>query len=218
MRHHRRSLRRRQLRLECLEARHMLSTIPFGAAPQDTGEFLLGDIDVNVVLMESTQPEDYETWTQDSINAVKQKVDAALNWWEDSLDALNTAHSVRFHPNYQYADNPVPTDVEPIHRRSNDYVIWVNDFLDHVDANSSSGISTDMRLFNHAQRLDTGHDWAFTIFVVNDENDSDGLFAAGGSFRKAFAFPGGRYFIVPAGRPASTYTHELGHNFWARDE
>ncbi len=196
----------------------MLSTIPFGAAPQDTGEFLLGDIDVNVVLMESTAPEDFETWTPQTINDVKQKVSTALEWWEDTLDALDTAHSVRFHPDFYYADNPVPTDVEPIARRSNDYVIWVNDFLDHVGGNSTSGISTDMRLFNHAQRVETGHDWAFTIFVVNDENDSDGLFASGGSFRKAFAFPGGRYFIVPAGRPTTTYAHELGHIFWARDE
>ncbi|MFL2869336.1 MAG: dockerin type I domain-containing protein [Pirellulaceae bacterium] len=196
----------------------MLSTIPFGAAPQDTGEFLLGDIDVNVVLMESTAPEDFETWTTQSIDVVKQKVTTALEWWEDALDELGTAHSVRFHPDFNYADNPVPTDVEPIARRSNDYVIWVNDFLDHVGGNSTSGISTDMRLFNHAQRVETGHDWAFTIFVVNDENDSDGLFASGGSFRKAFAFPGGRYFIVPAGRPDTTFVHELGHIFWARDE
>ena len=24
--------------------------------------------------------------------------------------------------------------------------------------------------------------------------------------------------IVPAGRPASTFAHEIGHMFWARDE
>ena len=91
----------------------MLSTIPFGAAPQDTGEFLLGDIDVNVVLMESTDPEDFETWTSQTINDVKQKLITALEWWEDTLDALDTAHSLRFHPDFYYCllyTSPSPRD------------------------------------------------------------------------------------------------------------
>ncbi len=42
-------------------------------------------------------------------------------------------------------DNPVPTDIEPISHVSNDYTIWVNDFLDHAGSNSSENISTDIR-------------------------------------------------------------------------
>lgn len=57
-----------------------------------------------------------------------------------------------------------------------------------------------------------------TIFVVDSRNDSDGQFAVGGSFSKAFSFAGGLFMVVPSTRPASTYSHETGHLFWARDE
>ncbi|MEZ6075725.1 MAG: hypothetical protein R3C56_08615 [Pirellulaceae bacterium] len=57
-----------------------------------------------------------------------------------------------------------------------------------------------------------------TIFVVDSRNDSDSQFAVGGSFSKAFSFAGGLFMVVPSTRPASTYAHETGHLFWARDE
>jgi hypothetical protein len=208
----------RPLALEQLEPRTLLAGLPLGAMPQDTGEYMLGDVAVSLVLMESTGAESSEDWTSDSIDAVKTKIRQALDWWEDTLAARNTVHTLQFQIDEQYADNPVPTGIEPIAHISNDYTIWVNDFLDHVNGNSLEDISTDMRLFNHQQRTASDGDWGFTIFVVNDENDSDGLFASGGSFRKAFAFAGGRYFIMPASRPVVSVTHEAGHMFWARDE
>jgi hypothetical protein len=39
----------RRLRLESLETRNLLAGIPFGAANTDTGEVMVGDIDVTVV-------------------------------------------------------------------------------------------------------------------------------------------------------------------------
>ncbi len=42
--------------------------------------------------------------------------------------------------------------------------------------------------------------------------------ALGGSFQRAFAFSGGRHVVSPATRPASTFAHETGHIFYARDE
>jgi hypothetical protein len=213
-----RSGRFRPLGLELLEPRTLLAGVPLGALPQDTGEYMLGDVAVTLVLMESTGAESSEDWTSDSINAAKAKIQQALTWWEDTLAAKSSIHSVRFHLDLQYADNPVPTDLEPIAHISNDYSDWVNDFLDYAGANTSAGTSTDIRLLNHQQRVAIDADWGFTIFVVNDENDADGMFASGGSFRRAFAFAGGRYFIVPAGRPVLSSAHEIGHMFWARDE
>jgi hypothetical protein len=75
-----------------------------------------------------------------------------------------------------------------------------------------------MRAFNHSQRLKHQSNWAFTVFVVNSQNDVDGTFAPGGSFSRAFAFAGGLFFVTPSTRPASTFAHETGHMFWARDE
>ena len=45
----------RRLRVEWLEDRRLLAVTPFGALPQDTGEFMLGDVLVTVVLMESSE-------------------------------------------------------------------------------------------------------------------------------------------------------------------
>ena len=208
----------RRLNIESLESRIVLSGVPLGAMQQDTGGFLLGDVTTTVVLLESTGAASSEDWTADSIAAVKTNVEEALTWWQDTLAAQQSVHSVQFQIDYQYTDNPVSTALEPIAERSNLYTTWVNDFLDEAGANTFDGISDDMRKFNDSQRGTHGTNWAFTIFVINDENDADGMFAEGGSFRRAFAFSGGRYLVVPAGRPASSIAHEMGHIFWARDE
>lgn len=208
----------RRLTFESLQSRIVLSGVPVGAMQQDTGEFLLGDVTTTVVLLESTGAASSEDWTADSIAAVKANVEEALTWWQDTLVAQQSVHSVQFLMDYQYTDNPVATVLEPIAERSNLYTTWVNDFLDVAGSNTFDGISADMRKFNDAQRIEHGTNWGFTIFVVNDENDADGMFAEGGSFRRGFAFSGGRYLVVPAGRPASSIAHEMGHIFWARDE
>src|SRR5205085_3223428 len=69
------------------------------------------------------------------------------------------------------------------------------------------------------QRQQSNADWAFTIFVVNNANDADLMFSpSANGFSKAFSFAGGQFMVVPADRPASTYAHEAGHQFWALDE
>jgi hypothetical protein len=208
----------RFLHVEALEPRQLLSSTPWGAGSLDTAEYLLGDVGVTLVLMESQGSVSSEDWTTESIDAVKTKVAEGLQWWKDTLATQSSVHSLNFVFDTSYADNPVPTTVEPIARTSNTYVTWVNEFLTYVQANSSETISTDIRNFNDSQRQALSTHWAFTIFVVNDENDADGQFAAGGSFSRAFAFPGGQFYVAPAGRPAATFAHELGHIFWARDE
>ena len=217
-RHGKRSGLRPLVGVERLDPRLVLSGSPLGAMVQDTGEYLLGSSTVTVVLMESTGAASSEDWDPASITAVKNKVEESLAWWENTLTEQSPVHRLSFVTDYQYTDSPVPTSVEPIAEKSNVYTTWVNDFLDVANANTSDGISADVRKFNHSQRVHHGADWGFTIFVVNDANDSDGMFAEGGSFRRAFAFAGGRFMIVPAGRPASTFAHEIGHMFWARDE
>ncbi len=211
---------RRRLVFEPLEVRHVLSAIPWGAAPADTGEFMLGSVTVTLVLMESNGQTDpsTENWTPQLIQQVKQKVQEGVNWWRETLANYTSIHSLDFVFDFTYADNPVPTRYEPINRTSDAYTLWVNEFLDFVGFNSPQSIDEDIRLFNHAQRLAHDTNWAFTIFVVNATNDLDGQFAPGGSFTQAFAFAGGRFIVAPSTRPTSTFAHETGHIFWARDE
>src|SRR5262249_8158600 len=93
--------RHRSLQLELLEGRPLLTayTYPYGAMPDDTGEYMLGDVAVNVVLMESdptlapydnNSPTDpvhpgrgspVENWDAASIVAVKANVATGLQWW-----------------------------------------------------------------------------------------------------------------------------------------
>jgi hypothetical protein len=233
--------RRRTLRLEKLEERALLATYtyPYGATSFDTGEYMLGDVAVNVVLMESdptlapydNNPTDHptnpgrgapvENWTTQAIAAAKANVSAGLQWWKDTLYNVfpsAPANLLNFHINWQYADSPVPTGYEPIARTSDEYTGWVDDFVEYVGFDQSTSVGANLRAFNDFSRQTQQTDWAFTIFVVNNAADSDKLFGTGGQFSQAFAFPGGQFMVVPASRPAATYAHETGHQFWARDQ
>lgn len=210
----------RRPRVERLEGRFLLSGTPYGAMPDDTGEFMLGDVYVTVVLMESADPT--ENWTPTAIAEVKSRVEEGLQWWTSALAQITDRHTLNFQTDYAYADQPVPTTYNPMEHPSTAAADWIYDFLAQVGFERPPGVNrdwnlvgSDVRAFNHAQRERYGTDWAFTIFVVNDQKKKS--FEPGG-FDKAFAFAGGRYFVTPADRPASTIAHETGHMFWAMDE
>jgi Dockerin type I domain len=226
----RKSARLRSRRLngfESLEDRIALSATPFGAQPGDTAEFLLGTVDVSVVLLESNDvlsndnptvgsPQE-ENWTTQSIAAVKQNITEGLQWWVDTLAGITDKQQLSFNIDFNRADTPVSTRFEPITQPSTDYQFWGTEFIDGELTETTGSLLTDIKTFNNQQREADGTDWAFTIFVVNDENDADGRFAPGGLDR-AFSFPGGLFVVTPASRPASTIAHEVGHIFWALDE
>ena len=213
---------RRPCRFSCeqLEQRNLLTAIPFGASADDTAEYLLGDVVVSVVLMESdgSIDEDTEQWQPDQIQAVKENIEAGLQWWTDTLAIHSDRHTLNFEIDYTFADQPVSTGYEPISRPSDDFILWIEDFFDASGVASPASFSQDIRHFNHQQRQEHDANWAFTIFVVNSEADPNDRFDLGGSFSRAFAFAGGRFFVMPHSRPASTVAHETGHMFWAFDE
>ena len=205
---------------ELLERRCLLTSVPFGAGPDDTAEFMLGDVVVSVVLLESdgSEDENLEDWTSGQINQVKENIREGLAWWEDLLDQQGTSHWLNFKLDFTYTDAPIETGYEAISRPSDDFVLWINDFFQTADVPSGISFSDRIRQFNHEQRLKHDSNWAFTIFVVNAKNDTDNRFDSSGSFSRAFAFAGGRFFVTTSERPASTIAHETGHMFWALDE
>ncbi|MFW6171335.1 MAG: dockerin type I domain-containing protein [Planctomycetota bacterium] len=242
----------RRARFEQLEPRILLSSLPYGAGPDDTGEFMLGDVVATVVLFESNgsiddNQEDWNPLERDAdgqvildsegrtINAAegpnlieetKDRIVEGLAWWEDTLanfyelnyDNVDPVHSLNFIHDFQYAHNPIETGYEPINRKSSEYELWVKDFLEETGHLDAWQVQTDIRSFNHAQRVKHDADWAYTIFVANDYNDPAKQFAPGGDFLQAFAFSGGLHVVSPASRPPSTFAHETGHIFYARDE
>ena len=208
----------RRLRLEQLELRQMFAGQPFGAFEEDTAEFMLGRVAVTPIFLESNGQVDpsTENWTSAHIQEVLQKIEVGLQWWVDTLATFHSVHKLEFVIDPTYAETPVATKYEPISRVSNDYSLWVQEFL--TGAGYGSSIQTGIRDFNHDQRVKLDTDWSFSIFVVPSSNDADGQFASGGSFSRAFAFAGGLFEVVPSTRPVTSFTHETGHMFWARDE
>ena len=191
-----------------------------GVTPTDTGEFLLGRVAVTPVFFESNGQIDTQTqnWDTEEIDHVLAKITDSVNWWSDTLDTLNTVHSLEFVIDDTYAVNPVETPYEPIDRSSSDFNLYVGDFITDQGYGDVNSIEEGVRRFNNAQRDRLDTDWSFTIFVTDSSDDGDGLFASGGTFAGAFAFAGGLFYISPSTRPVTTFTHEMGHIFWARDE
>lgn len=209
----------RRPQLQSLEDRRLLAAAPLGATWKDTGEYLLGTVAVSTVLLESNGAIDPQSqnWEPAEIQPIVDKVVEGVTWWSDLLDTLGTVHELDFVFDHSYAYQPFETSYEPIDRRSQDHDRYVGEFLAAQGYAGELNLENAMWRFNHAQRERLDADWAFTIFIVDASDDSDGLFAPGG-FPAAFALPGGLYTVVPSGRAASTIAHEMGHIFWAFDE
>jgi hypothetical protein len=210
----------RKLSFESLEARRVMTSLPFGASSNDLGEFMLGRIAVTPVLLESNGAIDASTedWTSSHVQTVMNNITQGLNWWNRLLAKESSVHTLEWVIDRTYVDNRLPTPYEPINRISNVYELWVGKFLSDIGFSNSFDLEQNIRSFNQSQRVKLQTDWSFTIFVVNSDRDFDDSFAIGGSFSRAFAFAGGLFMVVPSGRPDSTYAHEAGHIFWARDE
>jgi len=210
----------RKLAIESLESRRVMATLPYGAEFDDTGEFLLGRVAVTPVFLESDGRIDpnTENWTPAQITQVITNIQRGLNWWTQLLATKSSVHTLDFIIDTTYTSKLTSTPYEPISRKSNDHTLWISKFLSDEGFSGGASLNDNVRAFNNVQREKLDTDWSFTIFVANSQNDGDGSFAPGGSFSRAFAFAGGLFEVVPSTRPASTYTHETGHMFWARDE
>ncbi len=214
------------------------SLVPYGATYQDNSEFMIGDIWVTVVLLESTNPVApgtstpvasslQENWSTSRINTVKNEITAGLTWWEDTFAKENSRHNLDFHIDFTYADNPLEVSYEPITLSQSQEGLWIDQFLNEVDHNTSASYITDLDRWNHDQRVAHGTDWAFTIFVADSLVDGDGKFAANSNGSKyfAYAYIGGPFMTMTydnngwgISRMDNVTAHEVAHIFYALDE
>lgn len=199
--------------------------LPFGADYRDGSEFMIGDIWVTVVLTESDGSIDVSTedWTQAEIDQVKAEVLEGFTWWEDTFAAQNSQHSLNFFVDFTYTDNPLQTGYEAINRPQTSESLWIDDFLDEVGHNTPSSIFTDLDQWNHDQRVANSTDWAFTVFIADSSNDTNGRFSDGSHF--AYAYRGGPFLQMTydnaswgINRLGQVLAHETGHIFYALDE
>ncbi|NIU58954.1 MAG: hypothetical protein GWN67_22000, partial [Phycisphaerae bacterium] len=140
----------------------------------DTSEYLIGSVAVGVILPESNGTIDPSTedWTSDEESQVVSEITAGLDWWA----AYNPSAGVSFSLEVHYR---VPTSYEPISRpgTAGDEALWISEVMTYL------GYPGDffMQVWDYVNdlRSQLGTDWAFTIFVVDSSNDSDGMFADG---------------------------------------
>ena len=133
---------------------------------------------MNVVFLESNGNIDADTeqWSPQLGAGVKANIEEGLQWWVDLLALHTDVHDLNFHIDYTYADQPVEISYEPINRGSQDFTLWIEEFFRAVDVPPAGGFSTEIREFNHRQRVANDTNWSFTIFVVNAENDPNDQF------------------------------------------
>ncbi len=114
---------RRTPRLEKLEPRWVRASLPFGAVPNDTAEYMLGRVAVTPIFLESTGQVDASTenWNSAHINEVYGKINEGFQWWKDLLATKSSVHSLDFVVDTTYVNTPSPTAYEPINRSSNDW-------------------------------------------------------------------------------------------------
>jgi hypothetical protein len=201
----------------------------------DTSVFMTGSVTVGVILPESNGGT--ENWTPTKVNNVKTQIQNGMNlwsgWYTQYSGIGNLSFTYEWHTPYDGTDS-VAVSNEPISTSSQQDYVWENEILGRWGYTQSYTQSSDpnvngfytayLRNLAYANDLRTQHgtDWAFTIFVVDSENDADGMFTDG-----YFA-----YSVLYGPMLVMTYdndgwgidqmykvaAHETGHIFGAGDQ
>jgi VCBS repeat-containing protein len=197
---------------------------PLGADFFNTSEYMVGDVLVNVILMESNGALDanLEDWTPTEIGEVKSEIAEGLVWWEDMATKHYPEMPLSFTVDFSFADAPFNTQYEPISRSSWDDTLWISDFLIAEDLRTTASVNEDLQVWNHSQREADDYDWAFTIFMVDSSASLSGSFTNGAS---GYAYLGGPRIVMTydnggwgIDRLSMVTSHEMGHIFTALDE
>ncbi|MCL2305342.1 MAG: hypothetical protein FWC43_08375, partial [Planctomycetaceae bacterium] len=213
----------------------IIAGAPYGADNRNTSEYMIGNVYVTLVLMESSGSRDpnVTNWSTTQRNDVIREVSTALNWWEEMFVKYNPDSQIKltFTLDVTWAENPFSTSYEPINRPHTDESLWIGEFLTAQGYSGSYSTAqshlTDLRDFNHKQRETYHTDWAFSIFVVNSRDTSNNKINNGYFTDNWFAYGwvGGPSFVMTYDNDnwgidgmALVAAHEVGHIFYALDE
>ncbi|MCD6327713.1 hypothetical protein J7M28_09180 [bacterium] len=211
--------------------RSKLLSGPLSRGPNDTSEFMLGNVAVAIILPESDGSIDTESedWTNvdvangitDRPQKVRDEILASLNWW-----VLRETEQRSGPPLLSFTIDPSSprvriTGYEPISRSSLDEYIWVSEIMTQMGYTTGSAWQK-VRQFDLDLIADLGADWAFTVFVYDSLNDSNGQFA-NGAF--AYSYLGGPWLTMTYDNDGysihnmdAVCAHETGHSFYTLDE
>gem|GEM_PF-4618577 len=200
-----------------------------------TSEYLIGEVALGIFLMESSG--DQENWSNGSPNrpqSVWEKIIIGLNWMFEQAQGRGANIEFWFDNGGYY--EAVPTSYEPITMGHGDDYLWMKHAMSYVGY--SSGHS-DERMYSYLNNLrnSLATDWATVIYVVDDWNDEDNMFA---DEEPMFAYAKGwdqrdlGFYVLRHGGPCLVMTydndnwghwqmpdvlcHELSHIFGCPDE
>lgn len=182
----------------------------------ETTEYLIGDVAVGIVFLESngTMDPSTEDWTATEESNVINEITTGLNW----LASQNPPANISFTYDIHYH---VPTSYEPITRSSSDDRFWIDEAMTYLGYSGSWHFS-QVRDYLNALRDTLDSDWAYAIFIVDSSNDPDGKFADG---RFAYSYFGGPYLVMTYDNNGwgianmdRVTVHETCHIFFATDE
>ena len=194
---------------------------------EQTSEYLLGSVGLEVFLLESngTQDRNLEDWTLAQRDKVAEEVVAGANWWLQTASAdgrkpPDVTFSFAFHDPWSAAEE-VATRFEPISHGWQDAGLAIAEVMGNVGYQHSNWL-TAVRRYLHERRQTRGNDWSVAIFVVNSANDADGAFA---DRTFAFAYLNGPCIVLTydcstwgTDSMETVFAHELAHAFGALDE
>ena len=198
----------------------------FGAGKYDTSAFMAGEIAVSVVLIESNGEidESTEDWTANEISKVMTHITNACNWWEEMWSRQGFVGDLHFNIDWEYALTPFQSGYEPItHTVNSEDRLWISEYL---TSQGYSGLK-DVMMYDYNNDLisNNGADFAFTIFVVKSDNDSDHKFVDNHRAYTWGGYSGGSSTYVTMAYSAyydwytaGPFAHEIGHIFGAADE
>ncbi|MGH6689153.1 MAG: PPC domain-containing protein, partial [Gammaproteobacteria bacterium] len=188
---------------------------PFGAADDNTSEYLSGRVAIGLFTVESNGSG--ENWSAARIAEVKSEVQAAMA----ALVAANPLSNLTIY--YDYHDQ-CPTTIEPITMTwLEGQDIYLPECLTSIGfPSTSSNYFAVSRGYDRSIRNAFGAHWAVSIFVVDSLNDPDGENA---SLFTAYSYVAGPFLVMSydnggwgIGRMNNVAQHEIGHSFWAFDE
>ncbi|MCE8425608.1 MAG: hypothetical protein J5U17_07515 [Candidatus Methanoperedens sp.] len=195
---------------------------PYMAGFYDTSEYMIGDVAVGIIFLESNGLIDanIEDWNSTEESNVISKIQAGLKWWAAKEPKAKLTFTYDIH--YQ-----IPTSYEPITRPANPSganggSLWVADAMSDLGYSKYPSYFDNVYDYENSIRKLADTDWAFTIFVVDSSKDSDGLFADG---YFAYAYLGGPFLVMTYDNDGygianmdAVIAHEGGHIFYALDQ
>lgn len=184
-----------------------------------TSDYLYGKVLVNVVFVESNGSIDsnIENWTDSKISNVSQEIVSGISWWlnRSSVDL-----------SFYFTFNVSNVSYEPILHPQSSEGLWISEVMDGFGVADCPGLDNcyfyRALLFNDDLRNSYETDWSFTIFVVDSEFDSDGMFF---DSYFAYAYLNGPFFVMTYDNQnygienmEAVAAHEMGHIFGALDQ